>query len=164
MMRERYQALDERRRAEKYRVPLSPFFNRNVFPPVTARHFRLVVTGQRGKLPKIDMLELKPAGLTVRDFAGTAGSPVILPIPSSEPVTVSEMVWSTDRVTGNPEGSIRVYSLEVSDDGATWRAVASSLDHVSSNELELPSVSEAELVAARKDIDDYLRMMTCGGE
>ncbi|MFN0100608.1 MAG: PSD1 and planctomycete cytochrome C domain-containing protein [Bryobacteraceae bacterium] len=148
MMRERYQALDERRRAEKYRVPLSPFFNRNVFEPVTASHFRLVISGHGGKLPKIDLLELKPAGLTVRDFTGAAGAPVILPIPSSGPARVSEMVWSADRVTGKSDGSIRVYSLEVSDDGVNWRAVASSLDHVSSNELELPSVSEPELVAA----------------
>ncbi len=148
MMRERYQALDERRRAEKYRVPLSPFFNRNVFSPVTARHFRLVITGHTGKLPKIDLLELKPAGLMVRDFTGASGAPVILPIPSDGPATVSEMVWSADRVTGKSDGSIRVYSLDVSDDGVNWRAVASSLDHVSSNELELPSVSEPELVAA----------------
>jgi len=150
MMRERYQALDERRRGEKYRVPLSPFFNRNVFAPVTARNFRLVITGHSGKTPKIDLLELKPAGLTVRDFAGPAG---ILPIRSNGPVTVSEMEWSADRVTGKGDGSIRVYSLEASDDGVNWRGVASSLDHVSSNELELPSVSEAEMVAALPGAD-----------
>jgi len=148
MMRGRYQALDERRSAEKYRVPLSPFFNRNVFAPVTARHFRLVISGHNGKLPKIDLLELKPAGLTIRNFTGASPAPVILPIPSDGPATVSEMNWSTDRVMGKADGSLRVYSLEVSDDGTSWRPVASSLDHVSANELELPSVSEAEVVAA----------------
>lgn len=38
MMRERYQALDEKRRGEKYRVPLAPFFNRNAFAQVTAAY------------------------------------------------------------------------------------------------------------------------------
>lgn len=152
MMRERYQALDERRRGEKYRVPLSPFFNRNAFPPVTASRFRFVISGHSGKLPKIDELELRPAGLKVRAFTGTeaasAAAPVVVPIPAGAHETVSEVVWSTDRTTGKTDGSIRVYSLEVSDDGLNWRPVASSLDHVSSNELELPSVSESELVAA----------------
>jgi hypothetical protein len=150
MLRERYQALDERRRGEKYRVPLAPFFNRNFFAPVTAAHYRLVISGHVGKLPKLDRLELKPAGLTVTGFTGTAqasaAAPVIVPIPGRG--TVSEMVWSTDRVMGKNDGQVRVYRLEVSDDGTNWRAVASSLDHVSVNELELPSVSEAELVAA----------------
>ncbi|MBI2688335.1 MAG: PSD1 domain-containing protein [Acidobacteria bacterium] len=152
LMRERYQALDEKRRDEKYRVPLSPFFNRNTFAPVTAKHFRLVISGQSGKLPKIDELELRPAGLRVASFIGaanaTAAAPVIVSIPSSAPATVSEMVWSTDRVTGKGDGTIRVYSLEASDDGANWRAIAGSLDHVSANELELPSVSDKDLIAA----------------
>jgi hypothetical protein len=153
MMRERYQALDEKRRGEKYRVPLAPFFNRNVFAPVTGAAYRLVISGHGGKVPKIDLLELKPAGLTVRDFVGTAQAtaavPVILPIPGKGPV--SEIAWSTDRVMGKSDGQIRVYSLEVSDDGANWRPVANSLDHISVNELELPSVSEAEVVAALTD-------------
>lgn len=152
MMRERYQALDEKRRGEKYRVPLSPFFNHNVFTPVKARHFRFVISGHSGKLPKLDALELRPAGLTVRNFTGnaaaSAAAPVIVPVPSANLATVSEILWSTDRTTGKTDGSIRVYSLEASDDGVNWRAIAGSLDHVSSNELELPSVAEAELIAA----------------
>ncbi len=145
MMRERYQALDQRRKAEKFRVPLSPFFNRNVFPAVTARHFRLVIQGHSGKLPKIDLLELKPAGITIRDYTGSQAGPVVLPIPANGPVTVSEMEWSTDRITGKNDGALRVYSLEASDDGTTWRPIAASIDHVSANELELPSVSDKEL-------------------
>lgn len=150
MMRERYQSLDERRKSEKYRVPLAPFFNRNVFAPVTAAHYRLVISGHNGKAPRIDELELLPAGLTVRNYSGTAqasaAAPVILPIAGQG--TVSEIIWSTDRVMGKSDGQIRVYSLEASSDGSNWRAVASSLDHISVNELELPSVSEAEMVAA----------------
>jgi len=150
MMRERYQALDERRKSEKYRVPLSPFFNRNVFPEVRAKAYRLVISGHSGKLPRIDLLELKPAGLTVRNFVGdtaaSAAAPVIVPIVGTGPV--NEMNWSTDRVTGKSDGQIRVYSLEVSEGDGSWRPVASSLDHVSVNELELPSVNEAEVVAA----------------
>jgi hypothetical protein len=124
-----------------------------VFAPVTGAAYRLVISGHGGKVPKIDLLELKPAGLTVRDFVGTAQAtaavPVILPIPGKG--TVSEIAWSTDRVMGKSDGQIRVYSLEVSDDGANWRPVANSLDHISVNELELPSVSEAEVVAALTD-------------
>ncbi len=152
MLRERYAALDKRREAEKFRVPLSAFFNRNVFAPVTARHFRLVISGHSGKAPRIDELELLPAGLRVREFTGTtaatAAAPIIVPIPSNGPATVREMNWSADRITGRTDGMIRVYTLEASDDGAAWRPVAASIDHVSSNELELPSVTEAEVVAA----------------
>jgi mono/diheme cytochrome c family protein len=148
LLRQRYQALDERRRAEKFRVPLSPFFNRNVFPAVTARHFRLVIHSHSGKLPKIDLLELKPAGITIRDYTGPQAGPVVLPIPTPAPATISEMEWSTDRITGKADGALKVYSLEASDDGSAWRPIAASLDHVSSNELELPSVSDADLDAA----------------
>ena len=148
LLRERYQALDRRRAGEKYRVSLAPFYNRNVFAPVTARHFRLVITGHSGKLAKIDHLELRPAGIQVTNFTAAGPAPVELKFPSNGPITVSEMEWSTDRVMGRNDGALKVYSLEASDDGATWRPVASSLDHISSNELELPTVTDAELDAA----------------
>ncbi|HEU0123780.1 MAG TPA: DUF1553 domain-containing protein, partial [Bryobacteraceae bacterium] len=152
LLRERYMALDERRRAEKFRLPLTPFFNRNNFPQTTAKYFRLSIARHHGKVPRIESLELRPAGLRVENFVGTAeatsAAPVLLSIPSAGSATVSEIVWTSDRVMGENDGSLRVYALEVSDDGKSWRQAASSLDHVSVNEIELPSVTDAEVLAA----------------
>jgi hypothetical protein len=58
-------------------------------------------------------------------------------LPSTDGV-VSEIVWG---------GETKVYRLEASDDGQTWRTVCSSLDHVGKVEMDLPDVPEGEWTA-----------------
>ncbi|MBL8292264.1 MAG: DUF1553 domain-containing protein, partial [Bryobacterales bacterium] len=78
--------------------------------------------------------------------AGTDDAPAILMI--DKPLTVSEIRWAADASTGTREGMPRVYRFEASDDGVTWREVASSLGHDVPAEVALPEVPEAELLAA----------------
>jgi hypothetical protein len=140
-LRKKYEAIE--------RPPLNPIFNRNRFTSVSAKQYRLVITGHTGKLAKVDDLVLQPAGLRVSGFVAakeaTSAAPVIVPIAGSG--NVAEMVWSCDGAMGKNDGTVRVYSLEASDDGVAWRAIASSLDHVSSVEVALPSISDAETAA-----------------
>jgi hypothetical protein len=158
LLREKYVALDRRREKETLRLPLNPVWNRNRFSPVTARYFRVVVTNHSGKLPKIDRLQLLPAGITLKDWQGAAkatdDSPAQIPLESASPATVAELLWSSDSRFGAQDGMPSVYRIEASDDGKTWRAICSSLDHVGRNELDLPEVSESELIA---NLDDAQR-------
>jgi hypothetical protein len=101
-----------------------------------------VITGHPGKAPVVSNLQLLPAGVSIDKWEGSAkapdDAPAILPLPANgQPVT--EIQWS---------GHLNVYRLEASDDGSTWRIVASTIDHVDRNELDLPSFSEDELVKA----------------
>jgi hypothetical protein len=150
LLRTRYEAMEMARTLGK-RIPVNPIFNRNTFAPVTARQFRFVITAQQGKSsPRIDRMELLPAGHVIENWrgekAGTDDAPAILTI--DKPLTVSEIRWAADASTGNREGMPRVYRFEASDDGVTWREVASSLQHDVPAEVALPEAPEAELLAA----------------
>jgi hypothetical protein len=149
----KYEALDAKPRADKRHIPVNAVWNRNRFSAVSARHFRFVIAGQSGKVsPKVDRLELLPAGHTVSDWKAeepaTPDKPAHITISFEEPRSVSEIRWSADRSTGSKDGSPRVYRFEYSDDGRQWNTAASSLDHIGEVELELPSVSDEELTAA----------------
>ena len=148
----KYKAFDEARRAEKQRIPLNPLYNRNGFAGVTARHFRMVVSGQAAGKPRIARLDLLPARHTVKDWiaadAASIDKPAVLSIELAEPVRVSEIVWSTGSRVTNRDGMITIYRFEASDDGKVWRTLCESTDHVSKLEVDLPGLSEAELERA----------------
>ena len=150
---ERYQTFDRARPSESRRIPVNPVWNRNSFPPVTARHFRMVVSGQTGRENvAIDRLDLLPAGHVVESWqapeSASPDRPAILNITLPEPRAVSEIRWSRDRLRGAPDGAVTVYRFETSADGTQWTTVCSSLDHVGRAELDLPELAEAELEAA----------------
>jgi hypothetical protein len=131
-------------------MTINPIWNRNSFAPVSARKFRLIVPAHSGKLAKVDRLELLPGGPVLNDWQsttkGTDDSPAIAEFASDSPVTVSELTWSSDGVTGSREGQPTVYRIEaVGADGA-WKLVCSSLDHVGRSEVALPIVTDDELL------------------
>ncbi len=152
MLLAKYKAFDEARRAEKQRIPLNPLYNRNGFPPVTASRFRLVVMGQSSGKPRLARLELLPAGHLVRDWSaaesGSIDKPTYLNIDLPNPVTVSDIVWSTGSTASNRDGMITIYRFEVSQDGTNWKSLCESTDHVSKLEVDLPGLSEEELSRA----------------
>jgi hypothetical protein len=149
---DKYIAFDRSRRDERRRIPLNPFFNRNNFTPVTARYVRLAISGQVGSKASIDQLEVLPVGHVVRDWRATetagADKPVYLTVDLGQPQQVGGIVWSCNPQTGDRDGTVTLYRLEASEDGKQWRTIASSLDHVSSLELELPVLTEEEIEAA----------------
>ncbi len=147
----KYQAFEKEREREPRRMPLNPVWNRNRFEPVTASRFRLAILGASGGRAKIDRLELLPAGRVVENWTAPADAspekPVYLDIEMEKPATVAEIQWSTDRKTAAGGGSLSIYRFESSSDGATWRTVASSLDHIHDLEIVIPRASDAEIVA-----------------
>ncbi|MBM3766134.1 MAG: DUF1553 domain-containing protein [Acidobacteria bacterium] len=159
LLREKMIAYDRARAAEKFRLPLTPVFSRNRFAPVNAKHLRLAVQGHQGKLARIDTLELQPAGITLSNWtAPTSASvdkPVYINFDNAAARSIDAIEWATDRTNDRNDGQIRVYALEASDDGAAWRTIAVSLDHISVNEIDMPSVSDSEVLAAlSKELQD----------
>ncbi|MEJ7608936.1 MAG: DUF1549 domain-containing protein [Bryobacteraceae bacterium] len=152
LLLDKYQALDQATAQAPRRIPVNSVWNRVDFPPVTARHFRFVITSQQGKIPRIDELKLLPGEQTLRNWSGkeeaTADRPSTLRFDFEAPVTVSELRWSTDRLKGTKDGFPRVYQFEASSDGQAWTKIRSSMDHVNAVEVELPDISEQELTAA----------------
>jgi hypothetical protein len=138
LLRAKLEALDRARAAEPRRIPLNPVFNRAQFPALTTNHFRLTVNG---KPARIDWLRILPNGPELSNLTGNE-----IPLPAVESAT--GLAWSTDARYGRNDGAVNVYQLESSSDGATWQVVARSLDHVSKVELDMPSVTDAELTAA----------------
>jgi hypothetical protein len=138
LMKAKYMAFDKQRDGESRRIPINPVWNRNRFSPVSAKHWRFVITNYAGRQPAVKDLQLLPAGLKVETWETSArpsdDAPAIIALPSTDDV-VSEVVWG---------GETKVYRLEASDDGQTWRTVCSSLDHVGKVEMDLPEVPEAE--------------------
>ena len=148
MLLTRYLAFDQAKPDEARRIPVNPIYNRNRFAPVTAPHWRLVVTKHQGKRAKLAEVRLNGAvvltGWTAAEEAkDDSPATAMLRAPTD---AVREIAWATDAVNGARDGSIAVYRLEASQDGATWSAICSSLDHVRSLEVDLPGVSEAELL------------------
>jgi mono/diheme cytochrome c family protein len=142
MLRAKYQEFDGQREGATARMPLNPIWNRNRFEAVSARHWRLVITSHPGKTASLKDLELRPAGVTVTkregEYEASDDRPLIVPLPDTDQ-PVAEMTWS---------GPLNVYRLEASTDGVNWRTVGSSLDHVNGVEIELPTVSEEEVLSA----------------
>jgi hypothetical protein len=141
LLQAKYIALDRQRENEMLRLPVNPVWNRNGFAPLAGKHWRMVITGNTDKLPRVVNLELHPAGSRVALWQGTAkasyDAPAVVPLGLiDEPV--SEIRWA---------GTVSVYRLEASEDGRDWRPVCSSLDHVGRNEFDLPALPESELVA-----------------
>lgn len=142
LLRAKYAAFDRYREKEPLRLPLNPVWNRNRFAAVSAKHWRLVLTGHQAKLPTIENLQLLPAGAALEKWQGSAkpsdDAPAIIALPSPGGI-VSEIVWS---------GHATVYRLEASDDGVSWRLICSSFDHVGRNELDLPTLTPDEFARA----------------
>jgi mono/diheme cytochrome c family protein len=140
LLRAKYIAVDRARDGEHQRLTVNPIWNRNRFKPARARYYRLVISDHAGKLPKVTGLRLLPQGPSLAEWEGTvkatSDSPVTVPLGEANgPVT--EMIWA---------GQTNVYRLEASEDNQSWSIVCSSLDHVGRNELDLPTVSESELI------------------
>ena len=127
LLEPRYRALDQQRRGEPQRLSLNPVYNHNWFAPVAAKQFRLVLTAAENKpTPKLRWLV---AGKTrIENWQGRE-----LPLPGGR---IEEIEFA---------GTLSTYELQASDDGSAWRTICSSLDHVGSNELEMPTVTEQEL-------------------
>ncbi len=149
MLLERYVEFDKARAGDARRIPVNPIFNRNRFTPTAAPHWRIAITKHQGK--RVRLAEVRLDGRVVLSGWNAAAeakddAPVFaaLNAPARE---VSEIQWSTDPVNGARDGALAVYRLETSKDGVEWVAVCSSLDHVRSLEVDLPVVSEAELLA-----------------
>lgn len=138
LLRQKLEALDRARASEPRRLPLNPVFNRAQFPALTTQHLRLIITG---KPARIDWLRFLPNGPELKNLSGNE-----IALPAAEGVT--GMAWSTDSRYGRNDGAFSVFQLEASADGANWRTIASSLDHVSKVELDMPAVSDEELSAA----------------
>jgi hypothetical protein len=145
----KYRACDEGRRNEPRRIPINPLYNRETFRPVVARYWRMAVTAQAGSSARIDKLELRPAGTAIHAWkAATAASvdkPAVLSMDLGEPKNVSEIAWSSDLSDGERDGTPTLFRFEASTDGSVWQPVASNLDHVSSLELDLPTLPDEEL-------------------
>ena len=158
MLESRYEAFDRERASQPRRIPVNPIWNRNSFSPVKGQHFRFVVANQSGKKAQVDYLELRPAGHRVAKWSAqetaSADKPQIIEIHLPQPAEVNEIRWATDRTKGARDGAVTVYRFETSADGATWRTLCSSLDHVGGQELDLPVVEESALDSA---IDPSLR-------
>ncbi len=150
LLRERYLLLDRARGDSARRLPVNPIWNRERLAPATTKRLRFVVTASQGKFVKIDRLEVLPASHVVTNWtaaAATPESPAVLEINLPAPWTVSELAWSSDAVRGSRDGMPKVYRIEASVDGQTWRETGSSLDHDSDVEVLLPEVSREELRA-----------------
>ncbi len=152
LLREKYRAFELSRKGERQRNTLNPIYNANWFSPVAARYFRLVISGNAGSKARLDRLELKPAGHMIERWVSPSDAsedkPVVIDIDLGSPKKVSEMEWSCSLDANQGDGAIKIYRLESSSDGKEWATIASSLDHVGKNELDLPVLEESELKSA----------------
>ena len=152
LLREKYLRFDRSRGEAARRLPVNPIWNRERLAPTTTKRLRMVITGQQGKLARIDRLEVMPASHVITNWtasgAATAESPAILEIELPAPWTVYEIIWSTDAARGSRDGMPKVYRIEASTDGQTWKEIGSSMDHDADVEVLLPEVTLDELRAA----------------
>jgi hypothetical protein len=148
----KYLQYDREHDADPQRMPLNPIYNRNRFAPVTAKHWRMRITGQHQGRIQIKNLQILPAGLSVSSFSAhhdaTTDTPVDITLSSSSPVTAREIVWSPDPDYGRMNGIPKLYQLQCSDDATSWKTLCTSADHMSSLEADLPRVTEDEITAA----------------
>lgn len=145
----KYREFDRQRWGEPRRIPVNPLYNRETFRPAEARYWRMLVSAQHGARARIDRVEVRPAGIVFPAWkaaeAATVDKPAALSMDLGEAKAVGEIVWSADLEDGETDGTPTVYRFECSADGKEWRTVASNLDHVSSLELDLPSLPDEEL-------------------
>ena len=149
LLQTKYQDFDRSREGAAQRLPINPIWNRNFFAPAGARRFRFVITGHQGKVPKLERFMIRGAnsvewGEWIGKRKATDENPFIIELPFSG--RFWEITWSCDRARSSTDGAITVYRFEASDDGFKWRTIASSLDHVGANELDLPVVEASELI------------------
>ena len=147
----RYQAFDRQRLKEPRRIPLNPIWNRNTFALASPKKLRLVVTSHESDRAKLARIELQPANLVIENWAAerkaSVDAPIYLDLPDPGGKQITTMLWWSDQKLGRKKGMPTVFRLEGSEDGLQWRSLCSTLDHVRDLELDLPSVSEAEIVA-----------------
>jgi mono/diheme cytochrome c family protein len=136
------------RRGESRLIPINPLWNR---APVAARHgaFRLVILGHRGERAQIASMVLEPGGTALSNWQSarraTPDDPVMVDLPVKSGAIPKAIEWASDPANGRTDGMPLVFRLEASDERGQWTAVYSNLDHVRDLELDLPTVSEAEL-------------------
>ena len=150
MLLERYVAFDRTTAGEARRIPLNPIFNRNRFPVTRAPKWRLAITKHQGKRARLAEVKLDGEPVLANwtsDEEAKDSTAVFAELRAPGSGAAREMTWSTDAVTGVRDGTPAVYRLEVSEDGAVWRTLCSSLDHVRSLEVDLPTVTDAGLAA-----------------
>jgi len=150
LLHTKYQDFDRSREGATQRLPINPIWNRNFFAPSGGKRFRFVITGHKGNAPKLERFMIRGAnsvewGEWTGNRKATNENPYIIELPFSG--RFWEITWSCDRTRGLNDGAITVYRFEASDDGFKWRTVASSLDHVGANELDLPVVETSELLS-----------------
>ena len=151
LLRERYLEFDRARASDSRRIPLNPIYNRNQFRPTTAAHWRIAITKHQGKRAQLAEVKLGPQTV-LANWTGEADAKDDAPVfavlrapASSSPVR--ELTWSTDPLNGARDGTLTVYRLETSPDGREWTPLCSSLDHIRSLEVDLPSLPDSELLA-----------------
>ena len=152
LLRARYQAFDIQRLDAPRRIPLNPIWNRNTFPTTNSTRLRLLITSHQSEKASLDRLEILPAGFTLNNWTAQtkAGvdTPVTIEFKNPSGLPIETIHWSTDAKTGRNTGMPKVFRLEASDnEGQTWHTLCSSLDHVRDLELDLPRLSEADLLA-----------------
>jgi hypothetical protein len=145
-----YRAFDEARRADARRIPTNPLFNREAFPPITARNLRIVVLSHAGPYPQFDRLEVVGTGFVrsswKSDESAQTDKPATFEIDLGAPSTVSEIIWTSDS-KGSKDGFPSIYRFEALLDNR-WVPIASNTDHVSTLEMPLPSLAEEDLARA----------------
>lgn len=149
-----YRAFDQARAREPRRIPINPIWNRNELRE--AGELRLVITGQQGGAPpQLEWLRLGPIAITnwKADRKATPDQPVIVPLGIT---SERHLEWATDGKNGRNDGLITVYRIEAKR-GDAWVEVASSLDHIRSLEVELPTVPDLGLVPELKAERDRLK-------
>ncbi len=149
LLRERYLAFDAGRASDSRRIPLNPIYNRNQFPPTTAAHWRIAITKHQGKRARLAEVKLGQETVLTNwtsEVDAKDDAPVFASL-RTPPASVREITWSTDPLNGARDGALIVYRLETSPDGREWTPLCSSLDHIRSLEVDLPSLPDSELLA-----------------
>ncbi len=146
----RIEAAELPRGAGSKHIQTNPVFNRNKFTPVRASRFRFVVTSQQGNVPpKVDRMELLPVGKVLENWTGakpaTDDAPQTLEIALDAVASVDEIRWSTDRLRGSKDGSVRVYRFEYLNDAGEWKMAGEMLDHEVPAEIAMVAVGDDEL-------------------
>jgi hypothetical protein len=152
LLRTKYVEFDERQRNSPRRIPVNPIYNREAFPEVKARYWRIAFSGRDAAKARIEQVEFRPSGKKITSWPTgenrAAGKPIYFRVDLGSAETVREIVWASDSVNGDDHLAPSIYQFEASEDGTNWRVVASNLDHISSKELDLPEIPDEELNAA----------------
>lgn len=158
----RYLAFDQQRLSEPRRIPLNPIWNRNSFAPAHPRKLRLVITNHEGDRARLARIEVQPGNLVVENWTSerkaSDDAPVYLEFADVAGREIGKVVWWSDQKLGRKKGMPSVFRLEGSEDGLEWQTLCSSMDHVRDLELDLPVVSEAEIVGELTNAEKQQRL------